>query len=225
MLKQLSLATLGSAIIALVGNSTPAAAAQLFFNVSGRFFAPFGLDTTSIYNELDGGSLTGVFSLDSAASDQNPALGQGLYELSSWQIDFIGKNGQLVGRLTDTDGGGSADIKVSNNTFSPSSGLFYRGYSIDFYDVLNGGTRGGAEVNLFLRKYITLNPNNLSGEEIQQFFRAADEALPNVLPVDIIGDTSIFWAGITGPGNQVEFANESPGRPFNIGAVIGRACQ
>jgi hypothetical protein len=67
---------------------------------------------SSIYDELDGGSFTGFFSIDSEEDDTNPAIGQGTYELSSWQIDLLTAGGDLVGQLTSADGGGSGEILV-----------------------------------------------------------------------------------------------------------------
>jgi hypothetical protein len=65
-LRKLSLVTLSAAILASVGGNAPAAAAQLFFNLSGNFtYQKFVPAPSSIYDELDRGSLTGFFSIDS----------------------------------------------------------------------------------------------------------------------------------------------------------------
>ena len=91
-LQKLSLATLTAAILASVGGNAPATGAELFFNLSGNFdydkFFPASSPPT-IYDELDGGSFTGFFSIDSEEDDTNPEVGQGTYKLSSWQIDLL----------------------------------------------------------------------------------------------------------------------------------------
>jgi hypothetical protein len=127
-LRKLSLVTLSAAILSLVGGNAPAAAAQLFFNLSGNFtYQKFSPAPSSIYDELDRGSLTGFFSIDSEEEDTNPAFGQGTYELSGWQIDLLTPGGDLVGQLTSADGG-SGEILV--DVITPSPKFFYFGENL-----------------------------------------------------------------------------------------------
>jgi hypothetical protein len=150
-LQKLSLATLSAAILASVGGNAPAAAAQLFFNLSGNFnywkFLPASSPPT-IYDELDSGSFTGFFSIDSEEEDTNPAVGEGTYELSSWQIDLLASSGDLVGQLTSADGGGSGEILVDVLSPSPSSFRADKLYFITIEDSLIGGTSTGLGASL-----------------------------------------------------------------------------
>jgi hypothetical protein len=224
-LQKLSLVTLSAVILSSVGGHAPAAAAQLFFNISGSFsYEKFESDTTSIYDELDRGSFTGFFSLDSEEDDTNPAVGDATYELSSWQIDLLTQSGDLVGQLTSTDGGGSGEILVDLISRSPSSFRLLRTYRIEFQDVLTGGTNAGVSVNLQLVK-IGFSCSTLFFDEYEpldsckrfyfddyfsELINSIDKTLPDLLPQEIIGSTSPFSVGIGKEGNQVIFANQSP---------------
>jgi hypothetical protein len=154
-LQKLSLATLSAAILASVGGNAPAAGAQLFFNLSGNFnywkFLPASSPPT-IYDELDGGSFTGFFSIDSEEEDTNPAVGEGTYELSSWQIDLLTPSGDLVGQLTSADGGGSGEILVDVLSPSPSSFSADKLYFITIEDSLMGGTSTGLGASLLFAR-------------------------------------------------------------------------
>ena len=223
-LQKLSLVTLSAATLSLVGGNAPAAAAQLFFNVSGNFRYQQFLPESTIYDELDGGSFTGFFSIDSEEDDTNPAVGQGTYELSSWQIDLLTAGGDLVGQLTSSDGGGSGKILVDVITPSPSSFTLVRTYAIEFQDVLTGGTSAGVDADLQLAKsgfscVIPGSCQEIPFEEFLEFINSPDNALPNVLPQEIIGITSPL-IGITGLGNRVIFANETQTAPFDVFAQI-----
>jgi hypothetical protein len=223
-LQKLSLVTLSAATLSLVGGNAPAAAAQLFFNVSGNFRYQQFLPESTIYDELDGGSFIGFFSLDSEEDDTNPAFGQGTYELSSWQIDLLTQSGDLVGQLTSADGGGSGEISVRVITPTPSSFTLVRTYSIQFQDVLTGGTSAGVDADLQLAKsgfscVIPASCQEIPFEEFLEFINSPDNALPNVLPQEIIGITSPL-IGITGLGNRVIFANETQTAPFDVFAQI-----
>jgi len=223
-LHKLSLVTLSAAILASVGGNAPAAAAQLFFNLSGNFtYQRFVPAPSSIYDELDRGSLTGFFSIDSEEEDTNPAFGQGTYELSGWQIDLLTPGGDLVGQLTSADGG-SGEILVDVITPSPSSFTLVRTYAIEFQDVLTGGTSAGVDADLQLAKsgfscVIPGSCQEIPFEEFLEFINSPDNALPNVLPQEIIGITSPL-IGITGLGNRVIFANETQTAPFDVFAQI-----
>jgi hypothetical protein len=214
-LQKLSLATLSAAILASVGGNAPAAAAQLFFNLSGNFtYQRFVPGPSSIYDELDRGSLTGFFSIDSEEDDTNPAFGQGTYELSGWQIDLLTPGGDLVGQLTSADGG-SGEILVDVITRSPSSFTLIRTFIIEFQDVLTGGTRAGVDADLQLVKsgfscVVTASCQEIPFEEFLEFINSPDNALPDVLPQEIIGSTSPFPIALNQSGNQLTFANESP---------------
>ena len=214
-LRKLSLVTLSSAILSLVGGNAPAAAAQLFFNLSGNFtYQKFSPGPSSIYDELDRGSLTGFFSIDSEEDDTNPAVGQGTYELSSWQIDLLTPGGDLVGQLTSADGG-SGKILVDVISRSPSSFTLIRTFIIEFQDVLTGGTRAGVDADLQLVKSgFSCSISNcfqlLTFEEFLEFINSPDNALPDVLPQEIIGSTSPFPIALNQSGNQLTFANDSP---------------
>jgi hypothetical protein len=225
-LRKLSVATLSAAILASVGGNAPAAAAQLFFNLSGNFtYQKFVPGPSSIYDELDGGSLTGFFSIDSEEEDTNPAFGQGTYELSGWQIDLLTPGGDLVGQLTSADGG-SGKILVRVITPSPSSFTLVRTYAIEFQDVLTGGTSAGVAADLQLARggfscVIPASCQEIPFEEFLEFINSPDNALPDVLPQEIIGTTSPFPIGLSGIGNRVTFANESPtAGPFYVSADV-----
>jgi len=225
-LHKLSLVTLSSAILSLVGGNAPAAAAQLFFNLSGNFtYQKFSPGPSSIYDELDRGSLTGFFSIDSEEDDTNPAVGQGTYELSSWQIDLLTPGGDLVGQLASADGG-SGKILVDVISRSPSSFTLIRTFIIEFQDVLTGGTRAGVDADLQLVKSgFSCSISNcfqlLTFEEFLEFINSPDNALPDVLPQEIIGSTSPFPIGIYQSGNQLTFVNESPtAGPFYVSADV-----
>jgi hypothetical protein len=227
-LQKLSLATLTAAILASVGGNAPAAGAELFFNFSGNFtFQRFVPGPSSIYDELDGGSFSGFFSIDSEEEDTNPAVGQGTYELSSWQINLLTAGGDLVGQLTSADGGGSGEILVRVISQSPSTATLIRTSIIRFQDVLTGGTNAGLDTNFQLVKrgfecYLFGECQGLlTFEEFLQFINSPDNALPDVLPQEIIGNTSPFPIGISQAGNQVTFANQSPtGGPFYVSAEV-----
>jgi hypothetical protein len=193
-LQKLSLATLSAAILASLGGNAPAAAAQLFFNISGNFiYQKFLSEPTPIYDELDGGSFTGFFSIDSEEGDTDPAVGQGTYELSSWQIDLLTSSGDLVGQLTSADGGGSGEILVDVTTTSTSSARLVRTYLIEFQDVLTGGTGAGNEANLpfakggFSCSFFGECQQLLTFEEFVELLNSPDNALPDVLPQEIVG--------------------------------------
>jgi hypothetical protein len=214
-LQKLSLATLSAAILASVGGNAPAAAAQLFFNLSGNFtYQRFVPGPSSIYDELNRGSLTGFFSIDSEEDDTNPAVGQGTYELSSWQINLLTPGGDLVGQLTSADGG-SGEILVDVISRSPSSFTLIRTFIIEFQDVLTRGTRAGVDADLQLVKsgfscVVTASCQEIPFEEFLEFINSPDNALPDVLPQEIIGSTSPFPIALNQSGNQLTFANESP---------------
>ncbi len=146
-LHKLSLVTLSAAILASVGSNAPAAAAQLFFNVSGRFD-----DTPSSnfsYPELASGSFSGTFSFDSAALDQNPATDRGLYGLSSWGIDLLDVNGGLVGQLTSEDGGsGSIDTSLQLIIVRFGQSYLQLNFNLTIDDIITGGTRAGGLAGL-----------------------------------------------------------------------------
>jgi len=228
-LQKLSLATLSAATLSLLGGNAPATAAQLFFNISGHFMhyidQQFFLEPPEpiIYNELDGGSFTGFFSIDSEEDDTNPAIGQGTYELSSWQIDLLTAGGDLVGQLTSADGGGSGEILVMVSIFSTSNARFIRTFLIEFQDVLRGGTNVGLDTNFQLARggfscsfFFAVLCQQLPFEE---FINSPDNALPDVLPQEIIGNTGITTSFIG--GNRVTFANQSPtAAPFDVFAEI-----
>ncbi len=214
-LQKLSLATLSAAILASVGGNAPAAAAQLFFNLSGNFtYQRFVPGPSSIYDELERGSLTGFFSIDSEEDDTNPAVGQGTYELSSWQINLLTPGGDLVGQLTSADGG-SGEILVDVISRSPSSFTLIRTFIIEFQDVLTRGTCAGVDADLQLVKsgfscVVTASCQEIPFEEFLEFINSPDNALPDVLPQEIIGSTSPFPIALNQSGNQLTFANESP---------------
>jgi hypothetical protein len=223
-LQKLSLATLSAATLSLLGGNAPATAAQLFFNISGNFIYQQFLPEPTIYDELDGGSFTGFFSIDSEEDDTNPAIGQGTYELSSWQIDLLTAGGDLVGQLTSADGGGSGEILVRVISLSPSSGRFSRTFLIEFQDVLRSGTNVELDTNFRLARegfscsfFFTFPCQQLPFEE---FINSPDNALPDVLPQEIIGNTNPFSIGISGIGNRVTFANETQTAPFDVFAEI-----
>jgi hypothetical protein len=227
-LQKLSLVTLSAAILALVGSNAPAAAAQLFFNLSGNFrFQRVNPGPSSIYDEIDDGSFTGFFSIDSEEDDTNPAIGQGTYELSSWQIDLLTSSGDLVGQLTSADGGGSGEILVRVISQSPSTATLIRTFLIEFQDVLTGGTNVGLDTNLqlasrgFSCSLFSGCQQLLTFEEFLEFLNSPDNALPDVLPQEIIGNTSPISIGLSGISNRVTFANQSPpDGPFYIFAEI-----
>ncbi len=226
-LQKLSLATLSAATLSLVGGKAPATAAQLFFNVSGNFIYRQPLPEPTIYDELDGGSFIGFFSIDSEEEDTNPAVREGTYELSSWQIDLLTSSGNLVGQLTSADGGGSGEISVKVITPTPSSFSLVRTYAIEFQDVLTGGTNAGLNTNFqlvragfscsFFSSFGTCQ--QLPSEEFLQFINSPDNALPDVLPQEITGITSPFTVGLNQGGNGL-FTNQSPTAPFEIFAEI-----
>jgi hypothetical protein len=113
----------------------------LFFNLSGNFdywkFLPASSPPT-IYDELDGGSFAGFFSIDSEEEDTNPEVRRGTYELSSWQIDLLTPSGDLVGQMTSADGEGSGEILVDVLSPSPSSFSSGKYYFIEIEDSLMG---------------------------------------------------------------------------------------
>jgi hypothetical protein len=202
-LQKLSLATLSAAILALVGSNAPAAAAQLFFNISGNFdyFEYFPASSPpTIYDELDGGSFTGFFSIDSEEEDTNPAVGEGTYELSSWQIDLLTPSGDLVGQVTSADGGGSGEILVDVLSPSASSFRIFKLYLIKIEDNLIGGTSTGLDASLLFGRVplgcgvVFSSPpfvscGNNSFEEFLESVNpiAIDNALPDWLPKEIVG--------------------------------------
>jgi len=205
-LQKLSLATLSAAILASVGGNAPAAAAQLFFNLSGNFnywkFLPASSPPT-IYDELDSGSFTGFFSIDSEEEDTNPAVGEGTYELSSWQIDLLASSGDLVGQLTSADGGGSGEILVDVLSPSPSSFRADKLYFITIEDSLIGGTSTGLGASLvFARQAVScsfgpiVSCGNNSFEEFLESVNpiAIDNALPDWLPKEIVGAVGPYFA-------------------------------
>jgi hypothetical protein len=230
-LQKLSLATLTAAILASVGGNAPAAGAELFFNLSGNFNYTKYLPASSpptIYDELDGGSFTGFFSIDSEEEDTNPAVGEGTYEISSWQIDLLTPSGELVGQLTSADGGGSGEILVDVLSPSPSSFSFGKWYFIKIEDSLMGGTSTGLGASLlFARSAVScsfgpiVSCGNNSFEEFLESVNpiAIDNALPDWLPKEIVGGFGYTWAGrsnnvlftrngvpIPGPGRGPYFA-------------------
>ena len=196
-LQKLSLATLTAAILASLGGNAPAAGAELFFNLSGNFdywkFLPASSPPT-IYDELDGGSFTGFFSIDSEEEDTNPAVGQGTYEISSWQMNILTPSGDLVGQLTSADGGGSGEISVHH--FWPSPHFQAKVYSIKIEDSLMGGTSTGLGVTLLFERVVG-SCQMFSGCGISSY----DNALPNWLPKEIVGGIG----SITGGGHDVLF--------------------
>jgi hypothetical protein len=228
-LQKLSLATLTAAILASVGGNAPAAGAELFFNLSGNFdywkFLPASSPPT-IYDELDGGSFTGFFSIDSEEEDTNPAVGEGTYKLSSWQMNILTPSGDLVGQLTSADGGGSGEILVDVRTPSPSSFSASKLYFITIEDSLMGGTSTGLGASLlFVRHALscTFAPVSCGNNSIEEFLEsvnpiAIDNALPDWLPKEIVGGFGSTWAGRS---NNVLFTRNgvpipSSGRgPFN----------
>ena len=230
-LQKLSWATLTAATLSLLGGNAPATAAQLFFNISGHFmhyidqqFLPEPPEPI-IYNELDGGSFTGFFSIDSEEDDTNPAIGQGTYELSSWQIDLLTAGGDLVGQLTSADGGGSGEILVQGIFFSPSTARFTRTFLIEFKDVLRGGTSVELDTNFRLARegyscsFFDFPCQPITFEELINS-PDFDNALPDVLPQEIIGNTSII-IGNSSIGTSVTFANQRPtAAPFDVFAQI-----
>jgi hypothetical protein len=195
-LQKLSLATLTAAILASVGGNAPAAAAQLFFNVSGNFtfqrFIPGLSGPSSIYDELDGGSFSGFFSIDSEEEDTNPEVRRGTYELSSWQIDLLTPSGDLVGQVTSADGGGSGEILVDVHSPSPSSFSTWKIYLIKIEDSLMGGTSTGLGASLlFGRVPFSCNSflgcGEISFQEFLESINSIDNALPDWLPKEIVG--------------------------------------
>jgi len=228
-LQKLSLATLTAAILAAVGGNAPAAGAELFFNLSGKFdywkFLPASSPPT-IYDELDGGSFTGFFSIDSEEEDTNPAVREGTYKLSSWQMNILTPSGDLVGQLTSADGGGSGEILVDVRTPSPSSFSASKLYFITIEDSLMGGTSTGLGASLlFVRQALscTFAPVSCGNNSIEEFLEsvnpiAIDNALPDWLPKEIVGGFGSTWAGRS---NNVLFTRNgvpipSSGRgPFN----------
>ena len=219
-LQNLSLATLSAAILASVGSNAPAVAAQLSFNVSGNFIYRQSLPEPTTYDELDGGSFTGFFSIDSEEEDTNPAVGQGTYELSSWQIDLFTAGGDLVGQLTSADGGGSGDISVRVINRSPSSFTVIRTFIIEFQDVLTGGTNAGvnADFQLVKRGFECFVPVFGNCQPLLTY--SPDNALPDLLSQEITGSTSPFTVGLNQGGNSVRFANQRQTAPFEVFAEI-----
>jgi hypothetical protein len=200
-LQKLSLATLSAAILASMGGNAPAAGAELFFNISGNFnywkFLPASSPPT-IYDELDGGSFTGFFSIDSEEEDTNPAVGEGTYELSSWQIDLLSSSGDLVGQVISADGEGSGEILVDERTPSPSSFRSDKLYFIKIEDSLMGGTSPGLGASLLFARsalscsLVSFSPpsigcGNNSIEEFLESINFIDNALPDWLPKEIVG--------------------------------------
>jgi hypothetical protein len=200
-LQKLSLATLTAAILASVGGNAPATAAQLFFNISGNFdyFEYFPASSPpTIYDELDGGSFTGSFSIDSEEEDTNPEVRRGTYELSSWQIDLLTPSGDLVGQVTSADGGGSGEILVEVLSPSVSSFSTFKLYLIKIEDSLIGGTSTGLGASLrFGRVPLScsvvfsstpfVSCGNNSVEEFLESINSIDNALPDWLPKEIVG--------------------------------------
>jgi hypothetical protein len=205
-LQKLSLATLSAAILASLGGNAPAAGAELFFNFSGNFdywkFLPASSPPT-IYDELDDGSFSGFFSIDSEEEDTNPAVGEGTYELSSWQMNILTPSGDLVGQLTSADGGGSGEISV--DVFRPSPHFLAKVYSIKIEDSLMGGTSTGLGVRLFFERRAwscqMFYGCGISPQEASESINSIDNALPNWLPKEIVGGIG----SITGRGNDVLF--------------------
>jgi hypothetical protein len=198
-LQKLSLATRSAAILASMGGNAPAAGAELFFNISGNFeyqqFFPASSPPT-IYDELDGGSFTVFFSIDSEEEDTNPAVAEGTYELSSWQIDLLTPSGDLVGQVTSADGGGSGEILVDVLSPSVSSFRADKLYFITIEDSLMGGTSTGIGASLlFARQAVScsfgpmVSCGNNSFEEFLESVNpiAIDNALPDWLPREIVG--------------------------------------
>ena len=225
-LQNLSLATLSAAILASVGSNAPAVAAQLSFNVSGNFIYRQSLPEPTTYDELDGGSFSGFFSIDSEEEDTNPEVRRGTYELSSWQIDLLTPSGDLVGQVTSADGGGSGEILVDVHSPSPSSFSTWKIYLIKIEDSLMGGTSTGLGASLlFVRQALscTFAPVSCGNNSIEEFLEsvnpiAIDNALPDWLPKEIVGGFGSTWAGRS---NNVLFTRNgvpipSSGRgPFN----------
>jgi len=146
-LQKLSLATLTAAILASVGSNAPATAAQLFFNISGSFDEI--ASTNFSYPELVSGSFSGTFSFDSAAVDQNPETGRGLYGLSSWGIDLLDVNGGLVGQLASEDGGsGSIDTSLRLIIVRFGQNFLQLNFNLTIDDIITGGTRAGGLAGL-----------------------------------------------------------------------------
>ncbi len=199
-LQKLSLATLTAAILAPVGGNAPADAAQLFFNLSGKFqylkFFPASSPPT-IYDELDGGSFTGFFSIDSEEEDTNPAGGQGSYELSSWQIALLTPSGNLVGQLTSADGEGNGEILVQ--VYSFSAGNSTKVNLIKIEDSLMGDTSRELDVSLLFgtaawscRRF---SGCGISSQELLESINSIDNALPNWLPKEIVREIRPFYIG------------------------------
>jgi len=203
-LHKLSLATLSAAILASVGGNAPAAGAELFFNLSGNFdywkFLPASSPPT-IYDELDGGSFTGFFSIDSEEEDTNPAVGEGTYEISSWQMNILTPSGDLVGQLTSADGGGSGEILV--DVYRPSPHYSAKVYSIKIEDSLMGGTSTGLGVSLLFERVAwscrMFFGCGISSQELVESINSIDNALPDWLPKEIVGGIR----SNTGRGNDV----------------------
>ncbi len=211
-LQKLSLVTLSAAILASVGSNAPAAGAELFFNVSGNFIYRQPLPEPTTYDELDGGSFTGFFSIDSEEEDTNPAVGQGTYELSSWQIDLFTAGRNLVGQLTSADGG-SGEISVRVVSPSPSSFTRIRTYIIRFQDVLTGGTNAGVNADFQLvRSGFQCDVLGNNCQPLGTY--SPDNALPDLLSQEITGSTSTF------AGNVVRFPNQRQTAPFEVFAQI-----
>jgi len=214
-LQKLSLATLTAAILASVGGNAPAAGAELFFNLSGNFeywkFFPASSPPT-IYDELDGGSFTGFFSIDSEEEDTNPAVREGTYELSSWQIDLLTPSGDLVGQLTSADGRESGEILVDVRSPSPSSFSEAKVYSIKIEDSLMGGTSRGLGASLLFASsavyYQTFGPGGISRQEFLESINFIDNALPDWLPKEIVGAVRPHYIG--GSNNVVFTRNGVP---------------
>jgi hypothetical protein len=217
-LQKLSLATLSAAILASVGGNAPAAAAQLFFNVSGNFNYFFKVFQASspptIYDELDGGSFTGFFSIDSEEDDTNPEVRQGTYELSSWQIDLLTPSGDLVGQLTSADGEGSGEILVY--LYAPSPGNLAKVNLIKIEDSLMGGTSTGLGVSLPFETGADWSCRRFSGcsissQELFESINSIDNALPDWLPKEIVGafgyagHSSVYFTrnGIPSPSSGI----------------------
>jgi hypothetical protein len=205
-LQKLSLATLSAAILASMGGNAPAAGAELFFNFSGNFdywnFLPAS-SPPAFYDELDGGYFTGFFSIDSEEEDTNPAVGQGTYELSSWQMNILTPSGDLVGQLTSADGGGSGEILV--NVYWPSPHYQAKVHRIKIEDSLMGGTSTGLGVSLLFETAAwscqMFSGCSISPQELFESINSIDNALPDWLPKEIVGGIR----PITGDGSNVYF--------------------
>jgi hypothetical protein len=225
-LRKLSLVTLSAAILSLVGGNAPAAAAQLFFNLSGNFtYQRFFPAPPTIYDELDGGSFTGFFSIDSEEEDTNPAVGEGTYELSSWQIDLLTPSGDLVGQVTSADGGGSGEILVDVLSPSVSSFRADKLYFITIEDSLMGGTSTGLGASLiFARQPVScsfgpmVSCGNNSFEEFLESVNpiAIDNALPDWLPKEIVGGVGSY--GTSSRLYTVSFTEN--GEPIPVGGLF-----